>query len=719
MKSKTSTNTPTVSNDRPFTIAASSAAFRILSDGLYSDKAKAVIRELSCNAYDSHVAAGKADTPFEMHLPTNLEPWFSISDFGTGISDADIYNIYTSYFTSTKSNSNDFIGQLGLGSKSPFCMVSSFIVTSSHAGIESQYQMHFDANDVPRVTKLASKANAAVTGLTIKFDVNPADHEDFYRAAHDVLSWFVVKPVQIGYQTPYMPDRSVTNSAGRDWYMLSSKHDVSAKALMGNVAYQLDAQSITGLSESEANLLALPIVIVFNIGDLEVAASRETIAYDARTIANLVTKVKQVTAEYICDIKADIAGQPTEWAARNRWDKLFNTATSHNGYYLRLLCADQQLEWNGIPINSDRMEIDLAGIYGVQNSYPVMTGNRGKIHYKTELAKTDPYTISARDISVIVIDDLARGGKSRVRAWLKTTYCASSLNGWRAPDSPTHVFALPSGCSVDQLVAQLKHVPNYKLTSSMPAVQTGGAKSTFAANSMFVLDGNWSWKPAQVDLEKGGFYVTIRNREIVSPEGKTFSDAGSLVKRFLALDHFVNPMGGITALRAFKPAVVAKIKQMPQWRNMFDMLRERVEEVLLDQTVMQQFHDVKSWKQRVHEYRVSFERNKYKLEDPNGSMSKMIAHNERMQQLESSAEYKRAAKAVEATTYFYAVKQVMVELEDPKVVALWDEFKRRYPLLPFVPRYYDNEQAVNDYINIIDQHYVWYALSKSDIDTAE
>jgi hypothetical protein len=65
-----------------FRIRNSSKAFGILSSGLYSNKIKAIIRELSCNAVDSHVAADKKDVPFTIHLPTKLEPWFSIRDYG-------------------------------------------------------------------------------------------------------------------------------------------------------------------------------------------------------------------------------------------------------------------------------------------------------------------------------------------------------------------------------------------------------------------------------------------------------------------------------------------------------------------------------------------------------------------------------------------------------------------------------------------------------------
>src|ERR1039458_6151032 len=68
-----------------FGIAQTPEAFHILSDGLYNDKILAIIRELCCNAYDAHAAAGKKDVPFELHLPTYFEPEFKVKDNGTGL----------------------------------------------------------------------------------------------------------------------------------------------------------------------------------------------------------------------------------------------------------------------------------------------------------------------------------------------------------------------------------------------------------------------------------------------------------------------------------------------------------------------------------------------------------------------------------------------------------------------------------------------------------
>ena len=117
-----------------FRIRNSAKAFNILSSGLYANKIRAIIRELSCNAVDSHVAAGKQDTPFDVHLPNQLDPTFRIRDYGTGLTHDQVLNIYTTYFESTKTESNQFIGALGLGSKSPFSYTDNFTVTAIQIG---------------------------------------------------------------------------------------------------------------------------------------------------------------------------------------------------------------------------------------------------------------------------------------------------------------------------------------------------------------------------------------------------------------------------------------------------------------------------------------------------------------------------------------------------------------------------------------------------------
>ena len=127
-------------NISTFKIATSAKAFKILSSNLYSNKIRAIIREISCNAADAHKMIGN-EQPFQVSLPSRLNEQFVVRDFGPGLSHDDVMELYTTYFASTKSDSNDYTGALGLGSKSPFAYCDTFGVTSWHQGVARTYSV--------------------------------------------------------------------------------------------------------------------------------------------------------------------------------------------------------------------------------------------------------------------------------------------------------------------------------------------------------------------------------------------------------------------------------------------------------------------------------------------------------------------------------------------------------------------------------------------------
>ena len=111
-----------------FSIAMNAKAFRTLSDSLYQNKIGSIVREICCNAVDGHIANGNV-APFSVHLPDAFEPWFSVRDYGIGLSPNAIETVFTKYFESTKDQSNEMIGSFGLGAKSPFSYSDNFTET--------------------------------------------------------------------------------------------------------------------------------------------------------------------------------------------------------------------------------------------------------------------------------------------------------------------------------------------------------------------------------------------------------------------------------------------------------------------------------------------------------------------------------------------------------------------------------------------------------------
>lgn len=274
-----------------FRIRNSAKAFNILSSGLYANKIRAIIRELSCNAVDSHTAAGKMDTPFDVHLPNQLEPYFSIRDYGTGLSHDQVTNIYTTYFESTKTDSNAFIGALGLGSKSPFSYTDNFTVTAVQNGRKGIYTAFINDQGVPSIALMMEEPTDEPSGVEVKFAVNSyGDYDKFRQEAHHVYTHFSLRPVISGAN-----NFQFRNVAYESKDIIPGVHQISgersSRAVMGNISYPIDIpKADNGLGDLRG-LLNCGLEMHFAIGELDFQASREGLSYIPSTIESIRAKL--------------------------------------------------------------------------------------------------------------------------------------------------------------------------------------------------------------------------------------------------------------------------------------------------------------------------------------------------------------------------------------------------------------------------------------------
>ena len=288
-----------------FRIRNSAKAFNILSSGLYANKIRAIIRELSCNAVDSHVAAGKADTPFDVHLPNQLEPWFSIRDYGTGLTHEQVSNIYTTYFESTKTDSNEFIGALGLGSKSPFSYTDNFTVTAIKDGKRGVYSAFINGEGVPSIALMMSEETTDPAGVEVKFAVSDYyDCSKFRDEARHVYTYFKLRPVVSGDE--YFEFREVEYET-RDIIpgVHSTTRRYDSKAIMGNIAYPIDIPNAEKNLGSLSDLLNCGLEMHFAIGELDFQASREGLSYIPQTIQAIKDKLIAVNAQLAVHVAAE------------------------------------------------------------------------------------------------------------------------------------------------------------------------------------------------------------------------------------------------------------------------------------------------------------------------------------------------------------------------------------------------------------------------------
>jgi hypothetical protein len=307
-----------VSQISTFAIKATAKSFHILSSGLYANKIRAVIRELSCNATDSHAAAGNASTPFDVHLPNTLEPHFSIRDYGTGLSHEQVTNIYTTYFESTKTNSNAFIGALGLGSKSPFSYTDNFTVTAIQNGRKGIYTAFINEAGVPSIAQMMEEATDEPAGVEVKFSVNDRyDFDKFRQEARNVYRHFVLKPV-INGNNDFVFDLIEYESRDIIPGVHSYKNEGrrGSVAVMGNIAYPIEIPAADqSIDQDVRNLLTCGLEMHFAIGELDFQASREGLSYIPSTIAAIKAKLEQLNAALTVVIAREAD------AIENLWDR--------------------------------------------------------------------------------------------------------------------------------------------------------------------------------------------------------------------------------------------------------------------------------------------------------------------------------------------------------------------------------------------------------------
>lgn len=279
-----------------FTIKASSQAFKILSSNLYSDPQVAIIREISTNALDSHKESG-VDKPFSIHVPTQLEPSFSVRDYGKGLSHEKIVTLYTTYFDSTKSESNDSVGGLGLGSKSPLGYCDLFNVNAYGIDGIRHYAITIGEEGLPEINFMGESESDGTTGLEVIVPINdPANeylqwqskmksvYKDFPLNMLSFENTNIMDDIQTSYKNMY----SIHHKELGMYIATHSTGKMFAK--MGCVLYPINIEKVLPSTSHVNN----SIIVDFNIGDLSISPNREELHYDSHTISSITSRISNV-----------------------------------------------------------------------------------------------------------------------------------------------------------------------------------------------------------------------------------------------------------------------------------------------------------------------------------------------------------------------------------------------------------------------------------------
>jgi hypothetical protein len=527
-----------------FKIRNSAKAFKILSDGLYSNKIRAIVRELSCNAVDSHVAAGKKDVQFEVHLPNVLEPWFAVRDFGIGLDDHQVVNIYTTYFESTKTDSNDFIGALGLGSKSPFSYTENFTVTAIKDGMQRIYSAFINEQGIPSIARMSEEETTESNGVEVKFSVtNRSDYQSFRNEAADVFKWFEGKPKVVGadnfqHRVITYGEKNIVpgvHTLKNDNSYYDNYHQPSY-ALMGNICYPLnnipDPKKSFG---SVAELLGCGLVLEFGIGDLDFAASREQLSYIPQTLNSIKRKLEELNA----NLANHIAGKAN--VIDSEWERAFFLYEQGRTMIFKSACEKYAKDTNFAlfdpkeyyGMTSFKYKIPDLADRGLEiHAFQARGGQTHKLgeHSEHTMVNSQTVYVKSRNIpvakeTIIVLNDLKTGCQARARYH----YNSNRLNANVYCISHKSLDLAERQVEYDKILAELHNPPVVLKASELdkqvrakPVSTQGIMCIRLKSNQRSGYEDSYTWTPytEEIDEDETYYYVGLNNHQAIHLDGR-------------------------------------------------------------------------------------------------------------------------------------------------------------------------------------------------------
>lgn len=690
-----------------FRIRNSAKAFSILSSGLYANKVRAIIRELSCNAVDSHAAADKKATPFEVHLPNTLEPWFSIRDFGTGLSHDQVTRIYTTYFESTKTGSNDFIGALGLGSKSPFSYTDNFTVTAIQAGRRGIYSAFINGDGVPSIALMMQEDTDEADGVEVKFSVN--ERNDFYKfeqEAQKVYTHFGLRPVVNGVRDfKFININYETRNIVPGVHSLKDGH--GSMAVMGNIAYPIDIPQADATLGSLRPLLSCRLEIHFGIGDLDFQASREGLSYIPQTVESIKAKLVALNVQLSVHVTAEAD------KIDNMWDRaVYLQNKIQNGLWKA--AVEKYISDTKFPlINTDSHfsskvfefpEEKLASQYNLvirafqkDRSYNVVTTLSPRKNSNYSQPNKAPYTevwhVQVQDGVTFVVNDTKIGASQRAKYHWKN----SELKAHRAVVYVLDLADRTKPGEFDKFLKDIYNPPSIiKASELMVKPREERAKNVTILrmekkpvpwrhrddNVMVWIDAG---KADSFDEDKTHYYLPLSGYSLISDRCDDAKTLYSMLKR-----------SGIAGLSKITVHGVRKgdiefIKSQENWVNLEEHIVKELRALDHSQLNMK-------WIDMEEGLRYS---------------SNVAEHIDNL-----SSPYLNLTKkftgvipsgSLERETINGLFKMFFIEGQGSKIVTLQAELSKqgravydRYPLLKMLSGYYGNGQAVAEYINLVD-----------------
>jgi hypothetical protein len=628
--------------------------FNVLRNQLYSDKIQAVVREYSCNAVDAHVEAGVGERPIEVTLPSKLKLEFKVRDFGSALNDEEIRDVYAFYGESTKRNTNEQTGMLGIGSKSAFSYGDNFVINSYIDGKKHIWNAFIDPSQVGQISKIGTESTNEENGVEIVVPVNENDTEEFQEKARNLFKYFKVTPkIKGATQFEYSQKKALFEGEGWTWYKSEREsrygyNSAKAIATMGNIGYPIEPNDLN-LSDEDCDeglnhLISENLLVKFDIGDLDIAASREKLQFTDSTRKAVIKKLRKIKKELVVKSVEKFSNCDSLWAAKVLLGDIRDYAS---GLYELREILEKNVTWNGKLVEG----ISIGGQNGVEINRLVKPSRHGAVRYRWD----DRGNLQADSSVMVVENDLGhrRGIIGRCLGMAMEEHKQVNLVEFESASIKKAWLKVYDGPII--LLSELEKRPLsdfYGSSSSSDGTSTFDPAHSKKINSpAFEFDfdrdnGGWSnkpsdsWKAAEVDLEGEGVYVIIDKFKLETPEdsyyGKDASRIATLKKKFEKCG--IKFPKNVYAWKIAKRGLPESAKGFVNlWKHLADAIKQHIKDLKLEQQFADSVHVNKN-SEEWHKFSHKTWKLLSNLADQDGLMATNVKNWEQMNQTQAIRE---------------------------------------------------------------------------------
>jgi hypothetical protein len=309
-----------------------------------------------------------------------------VKDYGVGLSVSDIENIYSKYGASTKRDTDDQVGMLGLGCKSALTYTDQFTMVSVKDGQRILATISRTERGTGVVEIVDAKDTTEPNGVEITIPVK--FHNNFESKCNNFFRFWENGTVIVNGSEP----EQISGNRVKDNMLIASGLN-NDYIVMGNVGYRVTSDRLSNRLPYGKNVVAW-----VNIGEVSFTPSREDLQYNSFT-KNTISRIKEEFREAL------------ETSAVNE----INAAENHTA------ALEKVLEWSNITHSVDYTYkgIKVPLIFDVKHIRYELFSSRNSVGKGNKFYAND----SRNNSKILYVkgytqDDLSSHNRGKIRQWV-------------------------------------------------------------------------------------------------------------------------------------------------------------------------------------------------------------------------------------------------------------------------------------------------------------